>query len=86
MFNRVFKRSVVSRSRFNQRENYKLLFLYISFSGFEIILCFAYFRNKEKYVMAEGFFRYKAYVLYKRQYNNSGIPINSFNNITKKRN
>ena len=45
-----------------------------------------YFRNKEKYVMADNLSRYKAYVLYKRQCDNSGIPINSFNNITKKRN
>ena len=45
-----------------------------------------YFCNKEKYIIADGFSRYKAYILHKRQYNNSSIPINSFNNIIKKRN
>ena len=47
---------------------------------------FAYFRNKEKYIMAEGFSCYKACILYKRQYDNFDVPINSFNNIIKKRN
>ena len=47
---------------------------------------FVYFRNKKKYIITEGFFRYKAYVLYKRQYNSFNVPINFFNNITKKRN
>ena len=46
----------------------------------------ACFRNKEKYIIADSLSRYKAYVLYKRQYNNFNVPINSFNNIIKKRN
>ena len=45
----------------------------------------AYFYNKEKYVITESLSRYKAYVLHKRQCDSSGVPINSFNNITKKR-
>ena len=36
--------------------------------------------------MADSFSRYKAYVLHKRQYDNSNVSINSFNNIIKKRN
>ena len=48
------------------------------------MLYFAYFRNKERYVIADSVSRYKAYVLYKRQCDNSDVPINSFNNITKK--
>ena len=47
---------------------------------------FTYFRNKEKCIITDGFSRYKAYVLHKQQCDNSSIPINSFNNITKKRN
>ena len=35
--------------------------------------------------MAKGFSRYETYVLYKRQYDNSGVPINFFNNIIKER-
>ena len=46
----------------------------------------AYFRNKKKYVIIKGFSRYKAYVLHKRQYDSFSVPINSFNNIIKKRN
>ena len=86
MFNRVFKRSVAFRSYFNQHENRKSLFFYISFSGFEVVPYSVYFRNKKKYIITDSFSRYKACVLHKRQCNSFGVPINSFNNIIKKRN
>ena len=35
--------------------------------------------------MADSFSRYKAYVLHKRQCDSFSVPINSLNNIIKKR-